>query len=226
MIVDNTGRMRGVSYSTKQEFSAVNHGGKDVVIKNTQADPDNEDMWIDIDTDDNYKDPKLTIKHNFTAVYDTDFETDMNDPAIDEIDLYTPIVDATGHVVGKNIETVTLPFGFKTLSATNDGREIESQDEVVANDNVVAKNTQDTLTLKAKNKWIEFTTDNTENSITIAHRARNEMENPINDTVVMDMAADENGRNVLGPILANVGYDPAGHLISRTYTNFKLPNGY
>lgn len=226
MMVDNTGRMRGVSYSTKQEFSAVNHGGKDVVIKNTQADPDNEDMWIDIDTDDNYKDPKLTIKHNFTAVHDTSFETDMNDPAVDEIDLYTPIVDATGHVVGKNIETVTLPFGFKTLSAINDGRETESQEDVAVNDNVVAKNTQDALALKAKNKWIEFTTDNTENSITIAHRARNEMENPVNDTVVMDMAADENGRNVLGPVLANVGYDPAGHLISRTYTNFKLPNGY
>lgn len=226
MIVDNTGRMRGVSYSTKQEFSAVNHGGQAVTVKSTQADPDNEDMWIDIDTDDDYRDPKLTIKHNFTAVHDTTSTSNMNTPAVDKIDLYTPIVDATGHVVGKNTETVTLPFGFKTLAATNEASETLSQSEVVANSNVVAKNTQDILTLKAKNKWIEFTTDNNGNSITIAHRARNEMSNPINDTVQMDAATLENGRNILGPVLADVGYDPAGHLISRTYTNFKLPNGY
>ena len=31
----------------------------------------------------------------------------------DVLHLYTPYVDAAGHVVGKNIETVTLPFGFK-----------------------------------------------------------------------------------------------------------------
>jgi hypothetical protein len=29
--------------------------------------------------------------------------------------LYTPIVDAAGHVVGKNTETVTLPYGFKNI---------------------------------------------------------------------------------------------------------------
>jgi hypothetical protein len=183
-------------------------------------------MWIDIDTDDDYRDPKLTIKHNFTAVHDTTSTSNMNTPAVDKINLYTPIVDATGHVVGKNTETVTLPFGFKTLAATNEASETLSQSKVVANSNVVAKNTQDTLTLKAKNKWIEFTTDNNGNSITIAHRARNEMSNPVNDTVQMDAATLEDGRNILGPILADVGYDPAGHLISRTYTNFKLPNGY
>ena len=31
----------------------------------------------------------------------------------DFIELYTPYVDAKGHVVGKNIETITLPFGYK-----------------------------------------------------------------------------------------------------------------
>jgi hypothetical protein len=31
------------------------------------------------------------------------------------IDLYVPYVDAKGHVVGHNIETITLPYGYKTI---------------------------------------------------------------------------------------------------------------
>ena len=225
MMVDNTGRINGVSYTTKQDFSAVNHGGGSVTIESTEADANGEDRWIDLDSVDDYKNPRIILKHNFTKVKDTISVTNTNTTKADTIGLYTPIVDAKGHVVGKNVETVTLPFGFKTLTATNSNTETLSQETVGANDSVVAETTQDTLALKAKNKWIEFTTNASDDSITIAHRARNEMTDSTNATVVMDDATGNN-RDILGKVLADVGYDPAGHLISRTYTNFKLPNSY
>jgi hypothetical protein len=67
MMVDNAGRMHGVTYSTKQDFSAVNHGKPGAVeIIGTEADANGEDRWIDVDSDDDFKGPSLTIKHNFT----------------------------------------------------------------------------------------------------------------------------------------------------------------
>jgi hypothetical protein len=83
----------------------------------------------------------ITIKHNFTKVEDTVSVSDNNISNSDAINLYTPIVDAKGHVVGKNTETVTLPFGFKTISATNDSTESLSQETVASNNNIIADNT-------------------------------------------------------------------------------------
>ena len=84
----------------------------------------------------------------------------------DTIKLYTPYVDATGHVVGKNIETITLPYGFKTITAENSttiGKwsqgtgKVSSTGENVKN--IVADNTKDTFNFKGGNKWIRFQTD-------------------------------------------------------------------
>lgn len=224
MMVDNAGRMHGVTYSTKQEFSAINHGGQAVKVVETEADEDGEDRWIDVDSDDDFKGPSLTIKHNFTKVEDTTSVSDNNVTKTDTIDLYTPIVDNKGHVVGKNIETVTLPFGFKTLVIENNESENLTQGTLATNADVVADNTQDTLTVKSGNKWIEFTTSANDDTITIAHKARDEM--PTSEsTVIMDEAEAE-ARNTFGKVLSDVDYDPAGHLISKTYISYKLPNSY
>ena len=42
--------------------------------------------------------------------------------------LYTPIVDNAGHVVGKNTETVTLPYGYKYLETNNGADDIAGKD--------------------------------------------------------------------------------------------------
>ena len=225
MMVDNTGRMSGVNYTTAQEFSAVNHGGQGVKIVSTEADTNGEDQWIDFDTDTNYVKPLITIKHNFTKVEDTTSTSNNNTSKTDSINLYTPIVDAKGHVVGKNTETVTLPFGFKTIATTNDSTESLSQETLAVNSDIVADNTQDTLKLSAGNKWIEFTTDANNDTITIAHKARNVINDGTTETT-MDSQASEDGRNKFGPLLADVDYDPAGHVIARTYKSYKLPNSY
>ena len=36
----------------------------------------------------------------------------------DEINLYVPYVDAAGHVVGENIETITLPYSYRTYTTS------------------------------------------------------------------------------------------------------------
>lgn len=223
MMVDNAGRMHGVTYSTKQDFSAVNHGGQNVVIESTEADANGEDRWIDVDSDDDFKGPSLTIKHNFTKVKDTTSKSDMNNPEVGTVELYTPIVDAKGHVVGKNLEEVTLPYGFKNVTFANVGSEALSQETVAATSPAVAEKTQDTLNFKAGNKWIEFATSGKD--ITIFHRARNEMPTSVS-TTVMDNASVEDNRNTTGQFLADVGFDAAGHLTSKTYIKYTLPNGY
>jgi hypothetical protein len=61
----------------------------------------------------------------------------------DFIELYTPYVDAKGHVVGKNIETVTLPYGYKTIKAATQSTAVT--DPSTNTTEVIADSTQDTL---------------------------------------------------------------------------------
>lgn len=223
MMVDNAGRMAGVTYTTKQDFTAVNHGGQGVKVTSTNADPDGEDRWIDFDTITDYTKPKIVIKHNFTKVEDTTSSTDMNNPAVNSIQLYAPIVDNTGHVVGKNIETVQLPFGFKTIKATNNTTEALTQDKLATNSDIVADHTQDTLSLAAGNKWIEFTTNANSDQITISHKARNDIGQSEAETIMDNQTGD--ARNEFS-MIDDVECDPAGHVISRSYRTYKLPNSY
>lgn len=89
------------------------------------------------------------------------------------ISLYTPIVDSMGHVVGKNTETVTLPYGFKTI--TTNGRNTDTNatygntTSLAAQANLVADNTQDTLAIDSGDSWIKLVTDATNDKITISH---------------------------------------------------------
>lgn len=89
------------------------------------------------------------------------------------ISLYTPIVDSMGHVVGKNTETVTLPYGFKTI--TTNGRNTDTNatygntTSLSAQANLIADNTQDTLAINSGDSWIKLVTDAANDKITISH---------------------------------------------------------
>ena len=226
MMVDNAGRMHGVTYSTKQEFSAINHGKPNAIeIVATEADADGEDRWIDVDSDDDFKGPSLTIKHNFTQVKDTITSSDMNNPAIDTIELYTPIVDNKGHVVGKNTETVTMPFGFKTITAVNSDEATATQKTPAANKNIVADNTQDTFNIVAGNKWVQLLTNESSDTLTISHRALTDA-TTASSAVTMDAGATETIRNIIGPFLHDVDLDEAGHVVKEHFISYTLPNAY
>lgn len=117
----------------------------------------------------------------------------------DTIKLYTPYIDAKGHVVGKNIETITLPYGFKTITATNStdtdkwsqlkGATSSTNENVK---NIVADSTKDTFKFKGGNKWIRFETDaktgtdtnnattsDGNNTLTIAHETHDVVTTPL-----------------------------------------------
>lgn len=226
MMVDNAGRMHGVTYSTKQDFSAVNHGKPGAVeIVKTEADANGEDRWIDVDSDDDFRGPSLTIKHNFTQVKDTTTTSDMNNPKTDTVELYTPIVDNKGHIVGKNTETVTMPFGFKTITASNVNEAIATQATPVANKDIVADNTQDVFNLIAGNKWIQMVTNDASDTLTISHRALTDA-TTASTSVIMDQGATEDIRNNIGPFVHNIDLDEAGHVTKEHFISYTLPNAY
>ena len=225
MMVDNTGRMHGTNYTTAQVFSAVNYGGhEDYEIESTEAAANNEDTWIDIDTVDDYKNPRIIVKHNFTKVKDTTSVSDNNVSVSDTIDLYAPIVDSRGHVVGHNTETVTLPYGFKKVTLMNSSLNTHSPSnlEVVIEDKVTANNTQDTLIFKAGNEWIKFdaTSGSADDIIHIYHQTENTREAVVKNTDL------NNGSATIGPILQTFTRDRGGHVNDLVPVSYTLPNGY
>ena len=56
-----------------------------------------------------------------------------------------------GHVVGNNTETVTLPYGFKSIT-TNGRVSNNNTTDVAVQSNIVADNTQDTLGINSGNE--------------------------------------------------------------------------
>lgn len=68
----------------------------------------------------------------------------------DNLKLYSPIVDAAGHVVGRNEETVILPYGYKYLTTNGISNAVTNPSTNTTT--TVALNTQDTLTVNSSNK--------------------------------------------------------------------------
>jgi hypothetical protein len=107
------------------------NGGK---TTNTDYTGKDDDAWIE--TLVNGNEETITIHHTYDleskSSYkdighlegklnnsnDTTNAIDLND-GTNTIDINTPIVDTKGHVVGRNTETVTLPYGYKTIKVNN-----------------------------------------------------------------------------------------------------------
>lgn len=91
----------------------------------------------------------------------------VEDREANVIELYTPIVDDMGHVVGHNVHSVTLPFNFKKF---NIAEQSENVTDLLPNvESLIADNTQDSFTFASGNKWIKFAGDPETDTLTIAH---------------------------------------------------------
>jgi hypothetical protein len=102
----------------------------------------NTDEWLTATADSNNN---ILFNHEYPKVINnTTSSIDLNNNT-DTIVLETLEKDEKGHVIKINQETVTLPFGYKTLQDSN-----ESVGKTIAT------NTQDTLTLKG-DSWIKPT---------------------------------------------------------------------
>ena len=213
-----------------------------------------ENRWIYFDVNPDPQKPEVILQHMFTAVDDTTTQSDKNialttaqaggfvgnnNTISDTLALYTPIVDAKGHVVGKNTETVTLPFGFKTIQAENStstaawaqaNNAAASTGESVSN--IVADNTKDKLKFAGGNKWIRFKTSgdgtntnskstglDTSNVLTIAHETHSITTTAKATTDLNSAISDE-------ITIQDMQFDTAGHITHNQPHTYVLPYGF
>lgn len=235
LIIDSYGRAHGASHTTAQEFKYTNIG-----LNSTGSKAAEEDRWIYLDVDPDVVEPEVIIKHKFTAVEDTISGANKNDgtsagfakPGLnaskgDSILLYTPIVDNMGHVVGKNTETVILPFGYKTIKAANTADTVVNAPASTINTNgQIADNTQDTLTFNASNRWIKLD-NNTEDTVKIGHKLSVFEAGSANTKY--GLAKNTSAEDLDGDNTFEVPYfrfDEAGHIdFAETHT-VELPEGF
>ena len=170
-----------------------------------------------------------------------------NNNDINTLKLYTPIVDNAGHVVGKNTETITLPFGYKYLNTS--GRVDEEQRDLYTNiktdpeGNIIgyedekkivedtekkaqAENTQDQIIINPKNKWIQTqitNPDNSSNTITIAHEVH-----PVDKQAVTEETNLNNltGDNFNELVIQDMSFDAAGHITANKAHTYVLPYSF
>lgn len=169
----------------------------------------------EFNTDDNFQKDKILLTNEETAKED-----------YDTIKLYTPYVDAMGHVVGKNIETVILPYSYKTI--TTNGREDEKEDintDAINASSIVADNTQDTLAINSGNKWIRIDTSEEENKniLTISHDVHTI------DTAAIEEKTNKNSKDEKNPdeiTIQDLTFDVAGHVTGNKEHTYILPYGF
>ena len=235
-----------------------------------------DDAWIKTQVNADNTPNAISIHHTFKSTPDSTSQVDKNDNTNnqggenykedylkdktnvieehqDKIKLYTPYVDATGHVVGKNIEIVTLPYGYKHFKTDGLSPKDEEGKDIVGDlystvnytstedtktigniaNSSVAHNTQDTLTINPHNKWIQTKIEDTEDDgdiLTIAHEIHSidESESIFGD----NESSHSNANKEEGAIqednltIYDWSYDEAGHITSKRKHTYTLPYGF
>lgn len=238
MIVDHYGRLHSSDFNTLQDKSyaikkSENHPGAllkgiagDVYEKATTV-ADMRKQWITMNVNGDITKPSITVHHNFQPVQNTEASWDKNSKTgagehsgvdKDKLNLYTPIVDDMGHVVGKNIETVTLPYGFKTISTNGTSSNVSNMNANTAD--IVADNTQDVLNINSHNKWIKISNNDNNNTLTIAHEV-----NPTSKTESSATLSNETSENVTF-MIPTYSFDEAGHYTKHDEKTLTMPFGY
>lgn len=179
------------------------------------------DEWINASVNSSTK--QITVQHkDLTAVTDKTSVINLNDNASNStISLYTPQIDAKGHVVGKTTTTVTLPYGYKTITTNgvNVNVDINATDEVVT-DNIVADKAQDILAFNSGNKWVRINTDSANDTITIAHDVHT-----IDEVDATTTDLNQNA-SVNSLTIQDIACDEAGHITENKRHTYVLPYGF
>ena len=137
--------------------------------------------------------------------------------------------DRAGHIIAKQSRTYTLPYGYKTIIATNS--EAIGVEPSSVTDQPTADSTQDILNIKAANKWIKLNTTNDSvadgNSISFAHTlVGTSFGNTYYSNVDNSNTNDDHNRNLdFGSTfkIFNLTTDNAGHITGIDTNNITLP---
>lgn len=242
-MVDAFGRVHSGDWDSRQTVSGTNLGGAAVNITDTTT--NGNERWIKMTTDKgsatDYK-PHIKLEHtlghsaaNTTTTADKNQHDDLeatvpieftglnkndsSDSNKDVLQLYTPIIDNMGHVIGKNTETVTLPYGFKTI--TTNGRNSNDNTAALATQNdIVADSTQDTLGINSGNEWIKIETNSNADTITISHDVKNTTSD---NTHTLNLSDENNGKTFN---ISTYSFDDANHFSRVDTTTVTMPNSY
>lgn len=158
----------------------------------------------------------IAIHHTWTKGEDTVSDIDIN-TLEDTFKIVTPIADNAGHIVAHNTETVTLPYGYKSITV---GEQSEAVTNPEANTTeVVADNVKDNITIGSSNKWIRMSgTDSTTNEIKIGHEVHG-----LTTTKKPDTDINNNGDTIT---IQDIEFDEAGHMTANQEHTYTLPYGF
>lgn len=199
---------------------------------------DTDDAWIrtEINSDkvvgDETSGNCISIHHTYYPIGNTETKADkntnnndneqntgINAGMNDTIKLYSNTIDQAGHVVGTNVETVTLPYGYKTIE-TKGLSDIDDNDLIEDGFNgeavCSALNTQDILTINPINKWIQIKIHNN-NSINFSHEIHN---------IDIVPNGEENFYEKDSFNIPDWDYDNAGHITAKKNHSYILPSSF
>ena len=223
LICDASGHVNSANWTTAQDYSYTNYNSDKPQSTDKEFDT-KENRWISLSVDE--KNREIELKHVFNQIDDTNTTADknntsgndgINNSTDDTLKLYTPIVDAMGHVVGKNIETVTLPYGFKKITTNGEVNSITADMTPMAGTSV-ADNTQDEFFINVGNKWLHTSIDVNNDTLTLAHEV-----NPINIEEKISTNLNDGTDSIT---IQDIQHDAAGHIIANQNHTYILPYGY
>jgi hypothetical protein len=118
--------------------------------------PVEEDRWIESYINPDVDNPTVHIHHKEATVDTVAAKTtNLNNPALDTITIQDTSYDEAGHLTANKNHPYILPYGFKTITSDNNG-------------SYEAKNTQDTISITASDKWLD--TNISGNTLDITHK--------------------------------------------------------
>ena len=218
VLVDEYGRMHSAVLSTKQEISYPNPTTDKV------SHVSKEDALITIGINSDFKQPTISITHSdANTTDDTKTEIDLNKSG-DTFTTETPLVDNAGHVVGKNIRTITLPYTFQTITTNGlDESESINASTELGETSTKADKSKDTLHINSGNKWIRIkaSTSDNDNIITITHDVHE-----LNETRSQERSlANEESEKVIFEV-PFYSFDKAGHFTTKDIKPIIMPFSY
>lgn len=201
---DNTGNpsTSSVIADNTQDTLGINSGNK----------------WIRIDT--NTSTDTITISHDIhTPTVSAKSQTDLNNPATDSITIQDTTYDNAGHMTANQDHKYILPYGFKYI--TTNGRVSNNNTEnLAAQGQIAADNTQDTLGINSGDEWIRIITNPDSDVLTISHDVKNTSSV---DGGNISLSNEENGTTFS---ITLYDFDSKNHFSKKTTTKYTLPNSY
>lgn len=213
VIINNEGKFSSASWDTIQNAEIRNWAKNDEVtrVENTQ--------WITCSVDGTTK--QIQIHHvKPIGIAATRTVKDLNDDDSNGFMLYSPAVDNTGHVVTRNEEVITLPYGYKTFQIgviSNSSEDAPTLDTPL---DLIASNTKDNISIAPSNKWIGIYGENRKEikEIEIGHETHFD---PGQADIVYGL--EENKENAKTFSVPNFSFDEAGHITNAETYSITIP---